>query len=593
MTMVQTNGGISPIPSRNSRLYIGVVAVAALLILPGVLNLYWVHIATLAFVYWVLVAGLNLLVGFAGQLAIGSVGLLAIGAYTASILCEKAGWNPYAAMLAAGAVGGVFGFLVGLPALRLKTFYFAMATLGFATIVSQVALGWESVTGGGIGLSGPVFPAPFDTDVGFYYLTFIIATLATFLLRNIAVSSFGRGLVAMRDVEVAAEAVGVPLSRLKLMTFAFGGTFAGVAGSLYAARQSYITPDAFTFDLSILFFIAVLIGGRGRLLGPMIGTAVLTLLPEIAAPLAAWATFTYGALLLVVALAVPGGIAEFIERYLIRRPPATGIEPPKIDLLSDILPVSDKLGSLALKGAELAFGGLKALDRVDLAVEQGEIHSLIGPNGSGKTTALNVLSGYYPVQNGGIFLGTESINGRAPSDRAGMRIARTFQKPRVVGNLNVLENAMLGGYGEGSSSFLATAAGLPASRKADGEIRERALQALAVVGLSSVADHRAEELQHTGQRLLEIARCLVMRPQILLLDEPAAGLSMVEIEHLKDIIVGLRDRGCGVLLVEHHADLVFNISDRVTVLNLGRVLATGKPTEIRSNAEVIQAYLGS
>jgi ABC-type branched-subunit amino acid transport system permease subunit len=251
--------------------------------LPAGVNQYWMQIGTLAFVYWVLIAGLDLIIGYAGQLAIGFVGLLAIGAYTASILCEKAGWPAFAALAAAGAAGAFFGFLVGLPSLRLKSFYFAMTTLGFATIVTQVALGWERLTGGGIGLPGPIFPTPLDTPVGFYYLALGMALFATYLLRNVAFSNFGRGLVAVRDAEVAAEAVGVPITRLKLVTFTLSGILAGMAGALFAARQTYITPDAFTFDLSVLFFIAVLIGGRGRIIGPMIGTAILTLLPEIAA----------------------------------------------------------------------------------------------------------------------------------------------------------------------------------------------------------------------------------------------------------------------------------------------------------------------
>ena len=174
---------------------------------------------------------------------------------------------------------------MGLPSLRLKSFYFAMTTLGFATIVTQVALGWERLTGGGIGLPGPIFPAPLDTPVGFYYLALGMALLATYLLRNVAFSNFGRGLVAVRDAEVAAEAVGVPITRLKLVTFTLSGILAGMAGALFAARQTYITPDAFTFDLSVLFFIAVLIGGRGPDHRPDDRHShPLTLLPEIAAP---------------------------------------------------------------------------------------------------------------------------------------------------------------------------------------------------------------------------------------------------------------------------------------------------------------------
>src|SRR6266566_4949265 len=248
---------------------------------------YWGVIATRACVYWVLVAGLNLMVGFAGQLAIGWVALLTLGAYTTSVLAAgnvMPALHPYLALAIAGAIGAVFGVIVGLPALRLRTFYFAITTLGFATIVTQIALAWQSVTGGGIGISGPEFPAPFNTAWGFYGLCIAIAAFTTWMSANVARSRFGRALIAVRDAEVAAEATGISKPRMLIAIFLFAGALAAIAGGLFASLQTYITPDAFTFDLSVLFFIAILIGGRGSILGPMLGTIILTILPEIAAP---------------------------------------------------------------------------------------------------------------------------------------------------------------------------------------------------------------------------------------------------------------------------------------------------------------------
>lgn len=578
-----------------SRLAPAAAALAAAALLPGVVDNYWMQIAALACVYWVLISGLNLIVGYAGQLAIGFVGLLAIGAYTASILCEKLGVPALAALVLAGCSGAFFGFLIGLPSLRLKNFYFAMTTLGFATIVTQIALGWGSLTGGGIGLPGPVFPAPFDKPLGFYYLALAMALLATYVLRNIAISNFGRGLVAVRDADVAAEAMGVPVVRLKLVTFTFSGGLAGVAGALFAARQTYITPDAFTFDLSVMFFIAVLIGGRGRIVGPMVATAVLTLLPEIAAPLVAWSTFAYGLLLLLVVLLVPGGMADYIDRIFKKRPATARITSPKVASIAGVIerPGAGSASPVEVKGVALAFGGVRALDGVDLRVEPGTIHGLIGPNGSGKTTLLNVISGYYAPNDGSIRLGEEDMAGLPVQSRSRLGIARTFQTPRVLGNLSVLDNAMLGAYSHFGSSFPLTALGLPHTRREDDAIRERAHQALAAVGLAHCAQSRADQLQHTEQRFLEIARCLVMQPQILLLDEPAAGLAADEIDNLASLITKLSTLGVGVLLIEHHTDLVFQISQQVTVLNLGKVLAQGTPAQVRSNKEVIHAYLGT
>ncbi len=300
--------------------YLGLLAVAV--VLPFVTNDYWVLIGTRAVIYWVLVSGLNLIVGYAGQLAIGYVALLTLGAYTTSVLAAGRVTAPvpvFVALAVAGGIGALAGLVVGLPALRLRTFYFAMATLGFATIVTQIALAWQSVTGGGIGLAGPEYPAPFNSAWGFYYLCLAFAALCTWMSANIAHSRFGRALIAIRDAEVAAEASGISKPRMLTAIFLLAGSLAAIAGGLFATLQTYITPDAFTFDLSVLFFIAILIGGRGSILGPLLGTIILTILPEIAAPLAAWSTFLYAVLLLVIVLAAPGGIAALLD-FRNRRP---------------------------------------------------------------------------------------------------------------------------------------------------------------------------------------------------------------------------------------------------------------------------------
>ena len=274
---------------------------------------YQLHLAALICVYWIMIAGLNLVVGYTGQLSIGHVGLLAIGAYAFAILAGKFGWHPALAVAAAGALGGLCGLGLGLPSLRLPGFYFAMATMAFALIVNELVLAQVGLTGGGIGLPGPLFPAPFDTPQGFYYLAAALALVVTLLSWNIARRMWGRGLMAIRDNPVTAQAVGVPLFRAKLVVFVFSGVTAGVAGALFASLQSYITPDTFVFELSLFFFVCIIIGGRGSIIGPFIGTVVLTALPELVAPLAKLGHFFYGLLLLVVVLIVPEGIGRVFE----------------------------------------------------------------------------------------------------------------------------------------------------------------------------------------------------------------------------------------------------------------------------------------
>jgi branched-chain amino acid transport system permease protein len=583
---------------------------------------YWGVIATRACVYWVLVSGLNLVVGFAGQIAIGWVALLTLGAYTTSVLTAgnvMPPLPPYLALAVAGMAGAVFGLIIGLPALRLRTFYFAITTLGFATIVTQVALAWQSVTGGGVGVPGPIFPEPFSSQWGFYYFCFGLAAICTWMTVNVAGSRFGRALTAIRDAEVAAEACGISKPALLRTVFLFSGAVAAVAGGLFASLQSYITPDAFTLDLSILFFISILIGGRGSVLGPLLGTLLLTALPEFAAPLVAWSTFLYAVLLLVIVLAIPGGIAEILDfknrrplesdRAIIPRPdllarlldvPAAGAFSGKVDFRFSAENATTQeagapaaaAGALTLEGVALSFGGVHAIADLDLEIRPGQVHGLIGPNGSGKTTTLNVISGYYAQQRGTVRLNGTALPVFDRPQRARMRIARTFQTPRIVGSASVLDNVMIGGTIDGEGTFVESLLSLPRHRRDEVMLRDAAMLALAAVGLERLAAVRADRLQHSELRFTEIARALMLRPAFLLLDEPAAGLSAEEIRRLGALLLAIARAGTGVLLVEHHADLIFDICHHVTVLNLGRMLAAGSPAEIRSHREVVHAYLG-
>lgn len=568
---------------------------AAAMVLPFVSNDYWALIGTRAAIYWILIAGLNLVIGFAGHLAIGYVALLALGAYTASVLTAGTVMPAVpvsGALFITAGVGALFGLLVGLPAMRLRTFYFAMSTLGFATIVTQVALAWESVTGGGTGIAGPAFPAPFDTPWNFFYLCIGFAVLATWLSSNVAYSRFGRALVALRDAEVAAEANGISKPKLLIAIFLMAGAMAAFAGGLFAGLQTYITPEAFTFDLSVLFFISILIGGRGSIIGPLVGTIILTILPEIAAPLAAWSTLLYAVLLLVIVLMMPGGIAELLD-FRNRRPlPSNRVITPRVAYLPEVLRKTSGTRTLSLRGVVLSFGSVRAIDGLNLDVKPGQIHGLIGPNGSGKTTTLNIISGYYATKEGSIALGKDPLPSGMPELRATCGIARTFQTPKIIGEASVLDNVRIGGTIEGRATFIEALLSLPRHHRDERELTAQARGMLALVGLEALADVRADRLQHSELRFIEIARALMPQPDFLLLDEPAAGLSNDEISRLGILIKAISKRGIGVLLVEHHADLIFDICDQITVLNLGKILAAGTPAEIRVHKEVVNAYLG-
>ena len=239
------------------------------------------------------------------------------------------------------------------------------------------------------------------------------------------------------------------------------------------------------------------------------------------------------------------------------------------------------------------FGGISALDQVSLTLRPGEVHGLIGPNGSGKTTLLNLLSGFYQPSAGSIRYRGHELGDSSVQQRARIGVARTFQKPRLLPTLSVLDNAVLGAWPHARAGFLATAFGLPSVAREDQALREHAAELLHGIGLGHVIGRRANLLDHAEQRFLEIARGLAMRPRFMLLDEPAGGLTSQEIEHLADVIRTLRDAGIGVLLVEHHTDFVFRICDRVTTLNVGRIIKHGTPDEVRADPEVIRVYLGA
>jgi branched-chain amino acid transport system permease protein len=317
---------------RRGALVIGALALATLPFWSR--NQYQLHVASLIAVYWILVAGLNLVVGYTGQLSIGHVGLLAVGAYTFAILGGKLGLDPVLAVVVAGALGGLCGFLIGLPSLRLPEFYFAMATMAFALIVAELAVARGDLTGGGVGLPSPAFPGALATPSGFYWLVLALAAIVSWLVWNVARHMWGRALVSIRDSVVAAASVGVPVYRAKLVVFVFSGVTAGVAGALFGSLQSYITPDTFIFELGLFFFVCIIIGGRGSLLGPFLGTVVLTVLPEIVAPLAKLGTFFYGFLLLAVVLVVPEGLGRVVSQVVsLVRPTVVERRPIRPDLV--------------------------------------------------------------------------------------------------------------------------------------------------------------------------------------------------------------------------------------------------------------------
>ena len=573
--------------------YVGWVALAVAAFGLPVLtaNTYYLYVGASVGLLTIVTAGLNVLVGFTGQISFGHAGFYAIGAYAAAVLSTRAGLSPWAAMPVAILVTALVGAGVAGAALRVTGPYLAMVTIAFGIIVEGVLVEWVSVTNG----PGGIFNIPKPTLRLSYWLITAVAAVALTLIANLRRSGWGRAFLAVKGSDIAAESLGLSSYYVRMVAFTVSAAFAGAAGGLFAHLNGYISPDSFSLQTSILFVLALLFGGEGRVAGPVVGSLVLTLLPELLTSLTDYRLIFYGSLLLLSIYWLPTGLVG----ALVPRRGGTkdrGEESREAETQRSNGPEERWTNGplLQVEGASLAFGGVAALAEVTLTVPATSIQAVIGPNGAGKTTLLNALSGYYVPDAGVIRLEGSAVTGRPPYAIARRGVARTFQTAQVFGELSVIENVAVGFMGARLGSVVWALLRAPWARRADRIAMWEARAALEEAGLKEWADRPADTLPSGLRRRLEILRALATRPRVLLLDEPAAGLSPSEIKALDAYLVRLRrERGLAVVLVEHHMDLVMAVSDHVTVLDYGRVIARGTPEAVRTNPAVVEAYLGA
>jgi ABC-type branched-subunit amino acid transport system ATPase component/ABC-type branched-subunit amino acid transport system permease subunit len=581
-----------------------------LLFLPVIVsNPYYLSIVSLIGIYSILISGLNLAAGYAGLFSMGHAGFFAIGAYTAGILSAKLGFSLWVNLPLSCISSIIIGGLLGIPSLRFKGFYYVISTMALGIIIKMLIGEMTPLTGGSEGISNisrPSIGSYTFSETSYYYIILVVLFLGILFCHRIVNSKFNRQMVALRENEIAAETMGINVYKSKLLFFIISTAFAGIAGCLYAHLFGVVNPDTFDMDLSFLFLLMVLLGGRDSLYGSYIGVIFLSIFPLFFMEFVRIHLIIYGLLFVAFVYAIPDGIMgvlrniKGVNRYLLNQKKILRLREKKTEERISIESILTREKENAKEGIPLlcienlsrSFSGIQALQKVNLTIQSGTIHGLIGPNGSGKSTLLNLISGVYQCEGGKIFFNGEPIDNLKPHEISKKGIARTFQKSNLYNSLTVLENVSVGQDIRLQYSFIDALFNQAKKKRLERQIQERSLVILEFLGVSHLADRLIENISPMECRIVEIARALASQPKLLLLDEPATGFTKKDIEELNRILKIIRKMGVTILLIEHHIRFIMDLADYITVLNFGENIFQGPPLEVATNPKVIEAYLG-
>lgn len=563
----------------------------------------WLDIGVEATYLAAIALGVNLLTGYTGLLSLGHAGFFVAGGYMGAVWVPGWGVSPWFGLPVAFAFGAMLGGLLALLCCHLKGFYLTVVTLAFGSLMPALVVVMKGLFGGSAGrtVEHPLSVAslPFangDSYRGLYVLSSAWMLITLFLCWNLVRSRWGRASMAIRESEMAAEASGVRTYTHKISAFALSAGIVSVAGVIGAERFLIVSPAAGSQDQSFRYVIMMALGGLGTLAGPIIGAFSVTFgfgINWMQTHFVNQQGLIIGVLGLVGVGLAPDGTMGNIRKLLDRRP-----KPSVAD--ADIAPPAELIvrdrgdhAALELSGITKRFGGLVALDNVDLVVQPGTVHGLIGPNGSGKTTMLNLISGVSAPSGGRLTIGGRDGGQASAHRRAALGVARTFQNLHLWKKMTVRENVLVGCHRSLKVNLFQAMFGTPGGRRREAEARAKAEGLLTLVGLGGRGDERAGSLAFAEQRRLEIARALASDPDVLLLDEPAAGLHPADIGEFLNLLKKLKKTGLTILIVEHHMELLMKVCDRVSVLDFGQKIAEGTPRTIQKNKAVIAAYLGT
>lgn len=592
-----------------------IVAGLLLLLLPELGgSSYWIRQVELIAIYALVVSGLNLSFGLAGEVQFGQVLMFAIGAYVAGALAERGTNDIVLLMLIGGVVAAIVATVIALPALRIGGWSLAMTSFFLVITIPELTQIFSKYTGGTVGLPVPVpeFLGGQMSTAGFYHLSIVVLAIWMIGYRNLVTSRYGVIFRLLRESPVLAGSLGFSPMRLKVLAYGLGAFPAGVAGCLFAFQVAYLTPGTFGLALAIGFVAASVLGGVESVYGAILGAAIFQLGPNASLSFQEYAPVAYGVFLIVAAIILPlglSGLGKHLARSAAARLAPRGPAAPHAPAVAGAGggEVGDGAGGgrlptrldrregkrLAVADVSRSFGGVKAVREVSIAAEPGQVTALIGSNGSGKTTLLNLIGGYARVDEGRIHLGDTDVTGFSPHKVARLGVGRTFQTPSVPRGLTVLEVVAAGRYREEKVGVAASMLRLPSYWRARRNDREAALAALRDVGLEQVAGEEAAKLSLGTRRLLEVARAICGKAELILLDEPASGLSDSEVDVLAEVVRAAAEAGTTVVVIEHNFRFIVGISDAIHVLHGGRLIASGNAQQIGHDPGVIESYLGS